>query len=141
MKDTCQVSIVGLEVFARIGVYPREQVAPQPIIVDARLGYADATSFAASYIDYDEFCTKLEAFIGVKPHTALLETLAIDIALWSFGEFSGLDNFAVSIYKPKIRNNVERMGVSLTWTRRSYQRIRAASSPLGIKCFPPDGVG
>lgn len=128
MKSSCEVSIMGFETFAWVGVHPYERTAAQKIVIDARLGYAGVASFTTRYIDYDEFCTKLEDLLREKPHTELLETLAIDIALWSFNEFSMLSTFSISICKPKIRSNADRVAVDLMWTRELCQKVRSQMS-------------
>jgi 7,8-dihydroneopterin aldolase/epimerase/oxygenase len=124
----CRVAIVGLTVPVRVGVHDHEHVAPQPIVIDARLGYALAPMSGDPYIDYDEYCTRLTTFLAQKAHTRLLETLAADIALWSFDTLQMLDTFEVSLHKPKIRDNAERLCVEFEWTRAAYRHASVTGS-------------
>lgn len=136
---TCRIAIVGLTVPVRVGVYGHEHVAPQPVVIDARLGYAFAPACADSYIDYDGYCTRLAAWLAQKPHTSLLETLAADIALWSFDTIDVLDAFSISLHKPKIRDNAQRLCVEFEWTRAAYLHAAAARAPQA-QTDPPDGA-
>ncbi|WP_234745604.1 dihydroneopterin aldolase, partial [Burkholderia sp. WTPI3] len=72
------VFVDELKVPARIGIHAHEHEAPQPIVVDARLGYRCEPSEQGEWIDYDGYCARLASFLSHKPHTRLLETLVAD---------------------------------------------------------------
>ena len=99
-----------LKVPARIGIHAHEHEAPQPIVIDARLGYRCEPSEQGEWIDYDGYCARLAAFLSYKPHTRLLETLVADIAVLSFREWPALESLTLSVYKPKIRPGTKARG-------------------------------
>ncbi|KWR76340.1 dihydroneopterin aldolase [Cupriavidus sp. IDO] len=116
------VFIDALAVPVRIGIHPHEHEAPQPIVIDARLGYRHEPSEDSEWIDYDGYCARLAAFLAHKPHTRLLETLVAEIAELSFREWPALDTLTLAVHKPKIRPGTQRVGVALEWTRADYLR-------------------
>jgi dihydroneopterin aldolase len=59
-------------------------MAPQPVVIDARLGYRCEPSEEGEWIDYDGYCARVASFLSHKPHTRLLETLVADLAVMSF---------------------------------------------------------
>ncbi|WP_081771828.1 dihydroneopterin aldolase [Paraburkholderia nodosa] len=126
------VFVEALSVPARIGIYPHEHGSPQPLVIDAQLGYRcmprekSSAGEAGDWIDYDGYCTRLADFLGRKPHTRLLETLVADMAAFSFREWPALETLRLAVHKPKIRPGTRRVGVALDWTRADYRQwIRA----------------
>ena len=118
------VFVEALSVPARIGIYPHEHGAPQPVMIDAQLGYRcmpRENEEGGGWIDYDGYCTRLADFLGRKPHTRLLETLVADIAAFSFREWPALETLRIEVHKPKIRPGTRRVGVALEWTRADYR--------------------
>ncbi|WER50246.1 dihydroneopterin aldolase [Cupriavidus sp. WKF15] len=116
------VFIDALAVPVRIGIHPHEHNAPQPIVIDARLGYRCEPREDGEWIDYEGYCARIAAFLGHKPHTRLLETLVAEIAELSFREWPALDTLTLAVHKPKIRPGTQRVGVALEWTRADYLR-------------------
>ena len=57
------VFVDGYTVAARIGLYPHEHLAPQPIVIDARLGCLGEPDEDGVWIDYDGFCARVAAFL------------------------------------------------------------------------------
>ena len=57
------VFVDELKVPARIGIHAHEHEAPQPIVIDARLGYRCEPSEQGEWIDYDGYCARLAAFL------------------------------------------------------------------------------
>ena len=84
------VFVDGYTVAARIGLYPHEHLAPQPIVIDARLGCLGEPDEDGVWIDYDGFCARVAAFLAGRPHTRLLETLVADLAALSFQTWPAL---------------------------------------------------
>ncbi|AIP00009.1 dihydroneopterin aldolase [Burkholderia pseudomallei] len=127
------VFVDALKVPARIGIHAHEHAAPQPVVIDARLAYRREPSEASGdgWIDYDAYCARLASFLARKPHTRLLETLALEIAVLSFDEWPALDALTLALHKPKIRPGTKRVGVELDWTRGDYRAWRVASEPNG----------
>ncbi|WP_179401341.1 dihydroneopterin aldolase [Burkholderia guangdongensis] len=122
------VFVDGLTVAVRIGIHPHEHDGPQPVVIDARLGYRCEPSEAGEWIDYDGYCARIAAFLASKPHTRLLETLVADIAVLSFREWPALETLELAVHKPKIRPGTKRVGVALDWTRADYSRWSQAAA-------------
>ncbi|WP_250453777.1 dihydroneopterin aldolase [Caballeronia sp. ATUFL_M2_KS44] len=127
-----RVVVDELVVMTRIGLYEHEHRAPQPVSIDASLRYRDMPS-EARLIDYEAWCNRVTAYLQDKPHTRLLETLAVEIAALSFDEWPALDALTLSLHKPKIREGTKRRALELDWNRSDYDalcanRAMAASS-------------
>jgi 7,8-dihydroneopterin aldolase/epimerase/oxygenase len=116
------VFVEALSVPARIGIYPHEHGAPQPIVIDAQLGYRCMPRESEEWIDYERYCMRVAEFLGRKPHTRLLETLVADLAAFSFREWPALESLQLAVHKPKIRPGTRRVGVALDWTRADYRQ-------------------
>ncbi|WP_414441174.1 dihydroneopterin aldolase [Burkholderia sp. 22PA0106] len=116
------VFIDELKVPARIGIHAHEHEAPQPVVVDARLGYRcePVEQGAEGFVDYDGYCARVASWLAHKPHTRLLETLVVELAALSFEEWPSLESVTLSLHKPKIRPGTRRVGVELDWTRTDY---------------------
>jgi 7,8-dihydroneopterin aldolase/epimerase/oxygenase len=107
----------------RIGIHAHEHVAPQPIVIDAWLAYRCVPSEEGghAWIDYERYCESVTSFLSTKPHTRLLEMLAVELAALSFREWSALDALRLALHKPKIREGSRRIGIELEWTRADYE--------------------
>ncbi|MPW20363.1 FolB domain-containing protein [Paraburkholderia sp. CNPSo 3157] len=125
-----RVFIDELVVSTRIGIHAHEHLAPQPVVIDASLAYRCEPSEEGSHamIDYERYCNRVSEFLATKPHTRMLETLAVEIAQLSFDEWPALDALTLCLHKPKIREGTKRIGVELDWTRADYDMHRAASA-------------
>ena len=113
----------------RIGLHAREHLAPQPVAIDASLHYrgVPAEENAHELVDYEAWCAAVQGYLESKPHTRLLETLAVEIAALSFTQWPALDALTLLLYKPKIREGTRRIGIELDWRRADYDawRMRA----------------
>ena len=127
-----RVFIDELVVPTRIGIHPHEHAAPQPIVIDASLTYRCVPSEAGAWIDYERFCERIAAFLASKPHTRLLEMLAVEIAMLSFREWPALEALTLALHKPKIRPGTRRIGVELEWTRADYEAWSAAGIAAAV---------
>jgi dihydroneopterin aldolase len=115
----------------RVGIHAHEYAAPQPVVVDARLGYRCMPSEAADeWIDYERYCQQVTTFLAEKPHTRLLETLAVELATLSFTQWPALETLTLALHKPKIREGTRRIGLELEWTRADYDAWRAAQEAV-----------
>src|SRR5258708_9619886 len=123
-----RVVVEELVVPTGIGLYAREHLAPQPVAIDASLHYrgVPAEENAHELIDYEAWCAGVSAYLESKPHTRLLETLAVEIAALSFTEWPPLDALTLLFYKPKIRGGARRVGVELDWRRADFDALRAS---------------
>lgn len=131
-----RVFIDELVVSTRIGLHAHEYAAPQPVIVDASLLYRGEPSEEGVHamIDYERYCECITAFLADKPHTRLLEALAVEVAELSFREWPALDGLTLALHKPKIREGTRRIGVELDWTRADYEALlRTRAGSLAVR--------
>jgi 7,8-dihydroneopterin aldolase/epimerase/oxygenase len=121
-----RVFIDELVVSTRIGIHAHEHEAPQSVVIDASLAYRGEPSEEGVHamIDYEQYCGRITAFLSGKPHTRLLETLVVELAVLSFSEWPALDALTIALHKPKIREGTRRIGVELDWTRADYDAWR-----------------
>ena len=126
-----QVFVDELIAHTRVGIHAHEYAAPQPVVVDARLGYRWMPSEAADeWIDYERYCQQVTTFLEQKPHTRLLETLAVELATLSFTQWPALETLTLALHKPKIREGTRRIGLELELTRADYESWRAAQEAV-----------
>jgi len=138
-----RIVVDELLVDTHIGLHPHEHGSSQPVVIDASLHYRGVPSVLgmqaegpeSELIDYDGWCTTIEDFLTTKPHTRLLEMLAVEIAALSFDRWPALDALTLFLYKPKIRTGTRRLGVALDWQRADYAAwgARRASAPFATK--------
>jgi 7,8-dihydroneopterin aldolase/epimerase/oxygenase len=116
-------------VATRIGIHAHEHLAAQPVVIDASLSYRCEPSEEGSHamIDYERYCNRVSEFLSAKPHTRMLETLAVEIALLSFAEWPALEAITLALHKPKIREGTKRIGVELDWTRCDFEAHSASA--------------
>jgi dihydroneopterin aldolase len=124
-----RVFIDELVVDTRIGIHAHEHLAAQPVVVDVSLAYRCEPSEEGLHamIDYERYCNRVSEFLSVKPHTRMLETLAVEIALLSFAEWPALEAITLALHKPKIREGTKRIGVELDWTRGDFEAHSASA--------------
>lgn len=123
-----RIVVDELVVPTRIGLYAQEHLAPQPVAIDASLHYrgVPAEENAHELIDYEAWCEGVSGYLESKPHTRLLETLAVEIAALSFTQWRALDALTLLLYKPKIREGTRRVGVELDWHRADFDAWRVS---------------
>lgn len=125
-----RIVVDELVVSTRIGLHAHEYLAPQPVAIDASLHYrgVPAEENIHQLIDYEQWCARVSGYMENKPHTRLLEMLAVEIAALSFSAWPALDALTLLLYKPKIREGTKRVGVELDWRRGDYDAWRATAS-------------
>ena len=125
-----RIVVDELIVSTRIGLHAHEHLAPQPVAIDASLHYRGepSESGARDLIDYESWCERVTRYLEGKPHTRLLESLAVELAALSFDEWPALDAITLLLYKPKIRQGTRRVGVELDWRRADFDAWRAQSA-------------
>jgi dihydroneopterin aldolase len=114
-----EITLTGLRVFGRHGVYQHERRDGQDFIVDTTL-YVSAAAAAASddvadTVHYGEVAQRIAAIVGGEP-VNLLETLAQRIADDLLAEF-GVRMVAVTVHKPGAPIDLEFSDVSVTIRR------------------------
>jgi 7,8-dihydroneopterin aldolase/epimerase/oxygenase len=133
-----RVFVDELVIETRVGIHAHEHAAPQPVVIDASLAYrCDPSEQGADrLIDYERYCNRLCEFLSAKPHTRLLEMLALEIAELSFSEWPALQALTLALHKPKIREGTRRLGVELDWTRADYdaRQLNGLAHALSMTC-------
>jgi dihydroneopterin aldolase len=124
-----RIVVDEMVVATRIGLYDREYLAPQPVVIDASLHYrgVPVEGDTCGLIDYEAWCGRVSAYLESKPHTRLLETLAVEVAALSFTEWPALNALTLFLYKPKIREGTRRVGVELDWHRADFDAWRSSA--------------
>lgn len=116
-----QVFIEELSVLVSVGIHDFEYSAPQIVLIDATIDY-DKTPDESNFIDYDTWCSTVDARLSRSPHTRLLEDLLVQIATTTFEKWTNVARIRVSVHKPNIRPGARKVGVSLDWSRTGYLR-------------------
>ena len=134
-----RIVVDELVVSTRIGLYAQEHLEPQPVAIDASLHYrgVPAEENAHELIDYEAWCEGVSGYLESKPHTRLLETLAVEIATLSFTQWPALDALTLLLYKPKIREGTRRVGVELDWHRADFDAWRASAGLQATQTTSP----
>lgn len=129
------IFIEGLQAEALVGIYPRERVAPQVVEID--LSFALPATPArrddiADTIDYDAVVKRIRESLCAEQFN-LLETMAEFIANLLLDEF-GAPWVRVSIAKPRVLDNVGRVGVFIERTKDGEDARRPT-----VSCIPAAG--
>ena len=106
------IFIEALRVKSRVGIYPREQVADQPLELNLTFGVPDAAAEhddIADTIDYAKVIERIRAELAVRQFN-LIETLGEFIVKLLFDEF-GAPWVKLSIAKIGVMKDVRRVGV------------------------------
>ncbi|OGO94442.1 MAG: dihydroneopterin aldolase [Coxiella sp. RIFCSPHIGHO2_12_FULL_42_15] len=103
------------ETTARMGVFPHEKKAPQPICISLEFNVdskkAACCDALQATIDYDEIKSTLLAVIA-KQHYQLIETLAEAISENLFKRFP-ISYLKLSVEKTAIYSDMEAVGITL----------------------------
>lgn len=114
-----EITLTGLRVFGRHGVYEDERRVGQHFIVDATLSVdtsvAAATDDVADTVHYGEAAEQIAAIVAGEP-VNLIETLAQRIADALLG-YPGVHRVAVTVHKPGAPIDLEFADVSVTIRR------------------------
>ena len=107
----------------RIGLLPFEKEAPQALIVSAfAYGRDDylARALRGHYIDYARLHDTIAAW-ETRPHTDLLETLALDLFTAGFA-MPDVTRLRVCLGKADIFEHAQQAGIDLTLTRADWAK-------------------
>jgi 7,8-dihydroneopterin aldolase/epimerase/oxygenase len=118
----CEIVVEGLRMSVRVGLHTHEEIAPQPVVLDGVFTYASGFPSDDCYIDYDIYCTQLIHYLATRPHVRLLETLAAEITAWSYRSYPEMQTVSLTLHKPKIRKDTDRLCVRLTSSRDAFER-------------------
>jgi dihydroneopterin aldolase len=135
-----RIVVDELTVSTRIGLHAHEYRAPQPVAIDASLHYRGMPEEAGTggLIDYEAWCNRVTSYLEGKPHTRLLEVLAVEVAALSFAEWPALDALTLTLYKPKIREGTRRLAVELDWHRTDFDAWRMRED-VRVRAMAGDG--
>lgn len=106
------IFIEGMLVTTRVGIYPHERVASQPLEIDMTFGLPEAAAEhddIADTISYDQVADRIRAVLAERQFN-LLETLGDFLAKMMLEEFR-TPWVRMTIVKPGILRNVRRVGV------------------------------
>jgi len=116
-----EITLTGLRVFGRHGVYEHERRGGQHFVVDATLYVSTAAAAAsddvAETVHYGEVAARIAQIVGGEP-VNLLETLAQRIADAMLA-YDGVRMVAVTVHKPGAPIDLEFADVSVTIRRTS----------------------
>ncbi len=130
--------VLRYETVAQVGLHPWEQHPERPtrLLVDVEL-YAFAPDWQAAalhdVVDYDRVRTRLAAW-RTRPHTPLLETLALELIVQCF-EDARVDAVRVALTKPDIFNEAEGAGIEV-FRLRPQLRDKKPRSGKSLKPAP-----
>ena len=125
------IFVEGLQVDARVGIYPREQLARQAVEINLTFGVPEAAAerdHIADTIDYDKVITRIREILAER-HFNLLETLGEFIVKLMFDEF-GAPWVRVSIVKLGVVRGVKRVGVFIERSRDGLSAPPARGSDI-----------
>jgi len=106
------IFVEGLQLDARVGIYPREKAGPQTIEINLTFGMPDAAAerdHIADTIDYDKVVTRIRELL-LAQHFNLLETLGEFLVKVVLDEF-GAPWVRISVAKLGVLQDVRRVGV------------------------------
>ena len=112
------IFIEGLQLKARVGIYPREQCAPQLLEMELTFGVPESVAIAddiSQTIDYAMVIQRIESALEER-HFNLLETLGEFVVALLFDEF-GAPWVKLRVAKVGVMRNVRRVGVFIQRTR------------------------
>ncbi|WP_142810850.1 dihydroneopterin aldolase [Tepidiphilus olei] len=125
------IFIEGLRVEARVGVYERERVAPQTLMIDLQLGLeseAGRSDELATTIDYARVIDRVKAEVEGQ-YFCLLERLGGHLVEMLFAEF-GPAWVRMKIAKVGVRAEVKNVGILLE-RQRGNGKAEAQESAIG----------
>ena len=121
MDDVDEITLTGLRVFGRHGVYEQERRDGQQFVVDTTLYVSTAAAAAsddvAETVHYGEVAARIAQIVGGEP-VNLIETLAQRIADAVLA-YDGVRMVAVTVHKPGAPIDLEFADVSVTIRRTS----------------------
>ena len=127
MSSSVTIRLRDFEAEAHVGVHPWERHEARPtrlyVNVSMQMPLADYYGKAGGYIDYDPLRAHLRGWAG-RPHTDHLETLVEDVLAFVFSS-TPAERCEVSIEKPDIFTDVDRIGVCYDVSRADWAALKA----------------
>lgn len=126
------IFVEGLQLQARVGIYPSEKAGPQTVEINLTFGVPEAAAVRdniADTIDYGKVVERLRELL-LTQHFNLLESLGEFLVKVLFDEF-GAPWVRVSIAKPGVLSDVRRVGVYIERGRDGFTPPVWPSGPIG----------
>ena len=125
MSSSVRIQMRDFETLAHVGAHPWEKFPERPtrLIVNVTIEMSLAAYYdkAGGYIDYDPVRAHLRSW-SKRPHTEYLERLAEDLVNFIFDKLPA-ERCAVSIEKPDIFDDVDRVGVHYDVAREDWAAL------------------
>jgi dihydroneopterin aldolase len=125
-SSTITIRLRDFEGIAHLGVHAWEKHPERPtrvfVNVALEVPLADYYGKAGGYIDYDPIYAHLQSWAD-RPHSEHIETLAEGLVTFLF-EATPAARAIVSIEKPDIFHDVERIGISYDVSREDWAALK-----------------
>ncbi len=120
-KMLWKVNVTHLETIIPVGIYKDEQ-EPQRVIVNAKVEYEQSPNpkSITDCFDYNKIHKLVTQEWKKHDHTPLLENYIFELLIYIFQCDDKVKSATVSICKPDIYKEAERVGVEATWTREDF---------------------
>lgn len=108
------LTISGLQILAKIGVYAWEQQILQPLLLDLSipLDVKHCDDDLANTVDYAELCRGITNLVTSKPY-ALIETVAEDVAQFVKTSYPMVEKLKITVSKPKAVSHAANVSISI----------------------------
>ena len=119
------IRLNDIETKVRVGIHPNER-EPQRLLVsvEAEAEYPLQPAAIDQCLDYEMIYDRVTKLWPNRSHTDLLETLAMDLLVYLF-ESPLVQEASVSVAKPDVFAQAERVSVSLEWSRADYEMAKS----------------
>jgi len=138
-----QITLTGLRVRGRHGVYPAEREQGQEFVVDVALELdlapAAESDDVADTVHYGELAGRLAAIVAGEP-VRLIETLAERLAAACLAD-PRVAAATVTVHKPQAPIPHQFADVAVQLTRRAAQPVQRAAQPAQRAAQPARGAG
>ncbi len=136
------VTIKGLKVRAKHGVFPSEKQNAQPFLIDITYKYggkaAESDNFSNA-VDYAAVCALAQKICGENTFD-LIEKLAREIALGICENFPAVSEAEVTVHKPEAPVGMEFSDIFTTQKVERVKAILSLGSSMGDKKAALDGA-
>ena len=138
------IFVEGLQVDARVGIYPREQLARQAVEINLTFGVPEAAAerdHIADTIDYDKVITRIREILAER-HFNLLETLGEFIVKLMFDEFECASFSDEMAHTGANRLKINRPDEASCWIPPKYLAMSSGNSTATFigSSFPTPAV-
>lgn len=120
-----ELVVEEIETYLRVGIDAHEQLAPQRILVSARIwaDYGAKPTSIEECVDYGMLHSLVVHTWPQRPQTDLLETLAMEFFSYIFSQSPAIDEVQVAIAKPDIFAEAKKTGIQAQLTRAQFEAL------------------